>query len=67
MIDSYIIRIYRHLSHDPQELVGTIQSTGCNEPQSFSGVDHLWEILKQELGERETPVDGQITSSEADH
>jgi hypothetical protein len=49
VIDSYVVRIYRHLANKPEALIGTVQTTDAAEPRRFSGLQELWAIFSQQL------------------
>jgi len=50
--DTFIIRIYRYESQDPEAIVGTCEKVG-KPPQSFRTVGQLLDILKPpRAGER---------------
>ena len=45
-MESYIVRIYRYRSRQPERLVGTIQGNDNPVPMAFTGVEELWEAIR---------------------
>lgn len=44
-MESYIIRIYRHNSKQPEGLVGTVEGINNESPVGFSDLNGLWQAL----------------------
>ncbi len=47
-LDSYVIRIYRRNSEDPQQVVGLVEIISSEEKKAFRTFDELREILQPE-------------------
>jgi len=45
MLESFIVRIYRHEKKKPRSLVGVVERVGVEEKKAFTNLDELWEIL----------------------
>ena len=45
MLESFIVRIYRHEKKKPRSLVGVVESAGVEEKKAFTNLDELWSIL----------------------
>ena len=47
-MESYIVRIYRYNSKQPDKLIGTIEGMDLLSPMAFSSVDELWKAIQIE-------------------
>jgi hypothetical protein len=45
MLESFIVRIYRHEKKKPRGLVGVVEQVGVEEKKAFTNLDELWSIL----------------------
>ena len=45
MLESFIVRIYRHEKNKARSLVGVVERVGVEGKKAFTNLDELWEIL----------------------
>ena len=46
---SFIVRVYRFSGEEPEGMVGVVETVGTGEERGFTGIEELWEILKNEV------------------
>ena len=46
-MDSYIVRLYRRDTENPENLVGLVETVGAEEKRSFHTVNELMAILSE--------------------
>ena len=44
-MESYVVRIYRRNSNNPQNLVGLVELVNVDEEKAFTNFEELWAIL----------------------
>ena len=44
-MDTFVVRVYRHLDEDGREMIGVVEVVGEEEKKSFTSVDEMVEII----------------------